>query len=167
MPPANQAFDWCLAASAVPIIRCTGSCAMNSSVAKRIRNGTSLSKTPGGVSLSSHAPASPPIRLGITISHSRGATLRASRLYPHALPTVPGQMATVLVALAVTEFSPSQMSAGNEINVPPPATEFTAPARNAATNDTAACGKVMDAIKWPAYRTLAIARHNHHNQKIG
>ena len=50
-----------------------------------------------------------------------------------------GQMATVLVAFAVTEFSPSQISAGNEISVPPPATEFMAPARNAAPKATAAC----------------------------
>ena len=48
------------------------------------------------------------------------------------LPTVPGQMATVLVALAVTEFRPSQMSAGNDTSVPPPAIELIAPARNAA-----------------------------------
>ena len=55
------------------------------------------------------------------------------------LPTVPGQIATVLVALAVTEFSPSQISAGKEISVPPPATELMAPARNAAPKATAAC----------------------------
>ena len=57
------------------------------------------------------------------------------------LPTVPGQMATVLVAFAVTEFSPSQINAGKEISVPPPATELIAPARNAAVKATAACAK--------------------------
>ena len=50
------------------------------------------------------------------------------------LPTVPGQIATVLVALAVTEFKPSQISAGKESSVPPPATELIAPARNADPN---------------------------------
>jgi hypothetical protein len=49
-------------------------------------------------------------------------------------------MATVLVALAVTESSPSQMSVGNETSVPPPAMELMAPATNEAANATAACG---------------------------
>ena len=43
-----------------------------------------------------------------------------------------------LVALAVTESSPSQMSVGNETRVPPPAIELMAPARKAAPNATAA-----------------------------
>ena len=55
------------------------------------------------------------------------------------LPTVPGQMAAVLVAFAVTESSPSQIRAGKETSVPPPATELTAPAKNAAPKATAAC----------------------------
>jgi hypothetical protein len=48
------------------------------------------------------------------------------------LPSEPGQIATVLVALAVIDGSPSQTSAGKESSVPPPATELTPPARNAA-----------------------------------
>jgi hypothetical protein len=48
------------------------------------------------------------------------------------LPTVPGQIATVLVAFAVTGLSPSQISMGNETSVPPPATELMAPATKAA-----------------------------------
>src|SRR5260370_8331896 len=55
-------------------------------------------------------------------------------------------MATVLVAFAVTEFSPSQMSAGNDTSVPPPATELMAPARNAAPKATAACVRSNYAI---------------------
>ena len=54
------------------------------------------------------------------------------------LPTVPGQMATVLVALAVTEFKPSQTRVGKETRVPPPATELIAPARKADPNAPAA-----------------------------
>src|SRR5271157_2335317 len=57
------------------------------------------------------------------------------------LPTVPGQMATVLVALAVTDPRPSQIRAGKETSVPPPATELMAPARKAAPKATAACPK--------------------------
>src|SRR5271165_3444493 len=53
------------------------------------------------------------------------------------LPTVPGQMATVLVALAVTESRPSQISVGKETSVPPPATELIAPARKADKNASA------------------------------
>jgi len=46
----------------------------------------------------------------------------------------------VLVAFAVTESSPSQIKAGKETRVPPPATELIAPARNAAPKATAAWG---------------------------
>ena len=62
-------------------------------------------------------------------------------------------MATVLVALAATEFRPSHISAGNETRVPPPATELMAPATNAAPNATAACVRVNAGVKLPAYRT--------------
>ncbi len=41
-------------------------------------------------------------------------------------------MATVFVAFAMTDGKPSHMSVGNEISVPPPATELIAPATNAA-----------------------------------
>ena len=74
------------------------------------------------------------------MSQKRRSTLAISRRYPHALPTVPGQIATVLVALAVTESSPSQINVGNDTSVPPPATELIAPARNAAANAPAAWG---------------------------
>ena len=49
-------------------------------------------------------------------------------------------MATVLVALAVTEFNPSQIRVGKESRVPPPATELIAPARKADP-------KAADAVK--------------------
>ena len=55
-------------------------------------------------------------------------------------------MATVLVALAVTEFRPNQISAGKDTSVPPPATELMAPARNAAPKATAACARSKYAI---------------------
>jgi hypothetical protein len=44
---------------------------------------------------------------------------------------VPGQIATVLVAFAVIESRPSQISVGKDSSVPPPATELIAPARKA------------------------------------
>src|SRR5439155_12526855 len=50
-------------------------------------------------------------------------------------------LATVLVALAATESSPSQISAGKESSVPPPATELMAPARKAAKKATPACAR--------------------------
>src|ERR1044071_4228818 len=48
-------------------------------------------------------------------------------------------MATVLVALAKRESRPSQIKAGKETRVPPPAMELMTPAMNAATNATAPC----------------------------
>jgi hypothetical protein len=45
----------------------------------------------------------------------------------------------VLVALAVTEFNPSQMRAGKETSVPPPATELMDPAAKAAVKAIKAC----------------------------
>jgi hypothetical protein len=56
-------------------------------------------------------------------------------------------MATVEVALAVTEGRPSQIKVGNDTNVPPPATELMAPARKAAVKETAACGKSSTVVK--------------------
>src|ERR1700734_509984 len=61
------------------------------------------------------------------------------------VPTVPGQMATVLVALALMDGSPSQISVGNVSNVPPPATELMAPATKAEPNATSACKGPMEA----------------------
>lgn len=55
------------------------------------------------------------------------------------VPTVPGQIATVLVALALIEGRPSQIKVGNVTSVPPPATELIAPAANAEPNAIAAC----------------------------
>ena len=78
------------------------------------------------------------------------------------LPTVPGQIATVLVAFAVTEFSPSQISAGKETSVPPPATELMAPARNAAPKATAACvrSKYANSNPLPAVPEFAPELHS-------
>ena len=51
-------------------------------------------------------------------------------------PSDPGQMATVLVAFAIVDGSPTHTSAGNDTSVPPPATELIAPATNAAMKTT-------------------------------
>src|ERR1035441_9180471 len=109
---------------------------MNSRVANRIRYGTSVSKNAGGVQRNSTAPAIPPTRLGTIRMRNRGSASRNSRRDPEHVPSVPGQIATVLVAFAVTELSPSQISAGKETSVPPPATELMAPAKNAAPTAT-------------------------------
>src|SRR5258707_9336550 len=62
-----------------------------------------------------------------------------------------GQMATVLVALAVREGKPSQMRVGKETSVPPPATELIAPARKAEPKATVPCGKSRGVMKTSAY----------------
>ena len=59
------------------------------------------------------------------------------------LATEPGHTATVLVALAGMGGTPVKMSAGKEKKLPPPATEFMAPARIAATKRRIAWEKVM------------------------
>ena len=43
-------------------------------------------------------------------------------------------MPSVLVALAVIDGSPIQIRTGNDMSVPPPATELIAPATKAAQN---------------------------------
>ena len=67
------------------------------------------------------------------------------------LLTDAGQMATVLVALAATDGSPSQISVGKETKVPPPATELIAPARKAAPKATAPCGKSRAEVNIKGY----------------
>jgi hypothetical protein len=66
----------------------------------------------------------------------RGSIERKSRRKPNIAPSEPGQIATVLVALAITDGSPSQISDGNVTSVPPPATALIAPAMNAEANAT-------------------------------
>lgn len=75
-------------------------------------------------------------------------------------PSEAGQIATVLVAFAVTDDSPSQIRTGNDNSVPPPATELIMPATNAAPNATAARGKLRATIgsNHPAYNDLARMR---------
>lgn len=60
------------------------------------------------------------------------------------VPTVPGQMATVLVALALMDGRPIQISVGKVTKVPPPATELMVPATNAAPNAASACQGSME-----------------------
>ena len=58
--------------------------------------------------------------------------------------------------IAVTEFSPSQISVGNVNSVPPPATEFMAPAIRPAPKDTAPCVKSMAMRGFSMYHTVRI-----------
>src|SRR5437763_8030451 len=58
-------------------------------------------------------------------------------------PRVAGQIATVLVAFAVTGDSPSQISVGKDTKVPPPATALIIPAVKPAPKDRAECAPFM------------------------
>ena len=58
-----------------------------------------------------------------------GAT---SGQYPRALPNVPTHIAALFVALAGIDGTPAAINAGKLKKLPPPATLFIAPARNAA-----------------------------------
>src|SRR5580704_7040254 len=60
-------------------------------------------------------------------------------------PSPAGQIATVLVALALMEGRPSQIRVGKVSNVPPPATELMAPAAKAVPNAASALQGVSDA----------------------
>src|SRR5579883_2645426 len=120
---------------------------MNSSVAKRTRAGASLSKMVGGVQRSSNAPIIPPAKLGAMRIRKCDSPARSSRRKPQAPPTEPGQVATVLVALAITEGRPIQTSVGKEIRVPPPAMELIAPARKAATAAALACARSIELLQ--------------------
>lgn len=64
--------------------------------------------------------------------------MRASRVkvlrYAMVLAIVPGHKAQVLVALAAMGAIPETSSAGKEMKLPPPATEFSTPATKAAKN---------------------------------
>ena len=118
--------------------------ARKSIVAKRIRNGTNRSKSAAGVERRRIAPMPPPTRLETESHFSSGPVLPNSDRNPQMLPSEPGQMATVLVAFALMDGNPSQTSAGNEISVPPPATELIAPARKAA---------IVASSRWETWRT--------------
>src|ERR1035441_2059972 len=98
------------------------------------------------------------MRLGRSSASRRELAVRSSRRKPHIPPSEPGQMATVLVALAVTEFKPSQIRVGKEIRVPPPATELMAPAAKAAAKATAAWSRLNEDIEGQKTRRLRRAR---------
>ena len=59
------------------------------------------------------------------------------------LATEPGHSATVDVAFAGIGRTPVNISAGKDIKLPPPATEFSIPASVAAENNSNAFGMVI------------------------
>src|SRR5438552_4067090 len=121
---------------------------MKSIVANKIRNGTRRAKVADGVAINNHAPTPPPTTL-TTPSRIRISELSViSRRYPNSPPNKPGQRATVQVAFAILGSVPNQIKSGNTSNMPPPAIEFTTPARKAAMNIRAAwfrdiCGSLV------------------------
>src|SRR5262249_803617 len=65
---------------------------------------------------------------------------------------------------AATELSPNQINTGKEIKVPPPATEFIAPARKAAPKAVIACkGSNVQLIlsRFFLMRGIALCVHTH------
>ena len=67
----------------------------------------------------------------------------SSRRYALILATEPGQMATVLVALAILGAMPTKTSAGKVKKLPPPATELRVPPTNAVTKSKSHCEIAM------------------------
>src|SRR2546429_2420523 len=109
----------------------------NTIVANRISHGTRLAKIAVGVHNSRSAPISPPTRLKTNKPRTlNSATARIVRRYAHAPANVPENGATTLDAFASMGLRPANRSAGNVPRVPPPASEFRAPPRNAAAMRT-------------------------------
>src|SRR6185437_13017789 len=101
-------------------------------LANNRRNGISLVNDSFDVCSKSHAPTPPPTRLTIVIGMSSFFDAVMSWRYATALAAAPGVNANVAVAFAGTGRTPVSNRAGNAIKVPPPATEFMAPAVAAA-----------------------------------
>ena len=96
-----------------------------------------------GVCNSTTAPAQPPMMLMVISGTMMRGDFGRRFQYEKTLATEPGQTATVLVALAGMGGTPVKMSAGKEKKLPPPATEFMAPASTAAVKRRIAWGKVI------------------------
>src|SRR5579862_6503089 len=83
------------------IHRPMGSLSIRSAHASRIRNGTTKRKIVSGVFNRSIAPPRPPSSDGTDRMQTRRRFSESCCRYAHELVTEPGQIATVLVALAV------------------------------------------------------------------
>src|SRR5262245_30060541 len=105
----------------------------NTIVANRISHGTRLAKMRLGVYNKISAPHRPPTRPKANKFRTlNSATAMILRRYAHAPANVPENSATTLDAFASMGLSPANRRAGNVTKVPPPASEFRAPPRNAA-----------------------------------
>jgi hypothetical protein len=89
--------------------------------------------------INNQAPMPPPTKLTAPRRMRMIELSSIVRRYPNSPPNKPGTRATVQVALAILGSSPSQIIIGKTSNMPPPAIEFTTPAKNAARNIRAAC----------------------------
>src|SRR3569623_1047177 len=101
----------------------------NSSVANSSNHGTSGLKPALPSQIKSPAPIAPPITpITANGTNSRQCDL-TSLQYAATVARLDGVIATALVALASSAFSPQAIIAAKDRKVPPPATEFTTPAR--------------------------------------
>ena len=104
----------------------------NSTVASSSSQGINCANAAFEVASSSRPPPMPPTK-AITESIGRLREKRlSSRRNAQAPARLPGHSDTELLALATTGGTPIASRAGKEKKVPPPATEFTAPAAKAA-----------------------------------
>src|SRR6185295_4295938 len=117
---------------AVPVQRLIAPWSRKSTVAKRIRKGTSFENVLSLVLVRSQPPSQPPSRLGGISRQSQPLTAARCFRYPKTPPKVPITSARVLVALAIVDDVPKNISVGNVSSVPPPATALMSPAAAAA-----------------------------------
>ena len=92
------------------------------------------------------APATPPMAPAGSRANSRRRCPIRSSDCANVAPRYPGQSATVLVTLAATAGTPTAMSIGKVMSVPPPARAFTAPATTAARKTSANSGPVTTSV---------------------
>ena len=117
----------------------TGPLAANMDAATSSSQGTRWRKVVCGVLSSTTAPAVPPSKPASPMGQARCRLRPMSCRYAAMDVSWPGQMATVLVALACTGSIFMLSMAGNRRKDPPPATAFNTPARNAATVSQSQC----------------------------
>src|SRR5271157_1636312 len=99
-----------------------------------------------GVRSRTRAPSVPPARLVAIISRRMRKSLGKRFRYAPTLATMPGHSATVEVALAWMGGTRVRIRAGNDMKVPPPATEFITPASPAAPKSNMAFARVIELV---------------------
>ena len=118
-------------------------------MANRIRNGTMRSMVAGVVIRNRKRPQ-PADQLGTIRMRKRGSACSSSARTPTCCRSSPARSPPCWWR-SRSRFIPRARRVGYEISVPPPATEFTAPAKNADPNAATAFKALKSGTNLPAY----------------